>query len=150
MDIKLDYTLESGFDLLLQNDDLVKDTTLKTAILVSLFTDKRVNNDEIPPGQKDPRGYWGDAVENPANESIGSKLWLLEREKHTAEVRELAREYAQEALQWLIDDQIAQSIEVTVEYISLEQSRINVLVVRPQGRSVDYRFDTVWRGIDAT
>lgn len=150
MDLKIDFNLESGFDFLLLDNDLATDTTLKTAIIISLFTDKRVSIDELPDGQRDPRGYWGDVVGDNAGVLMGSKLWLLEREKHTAEVRELAREYAQEALKWLIDEQIAKSVDVSVEYIAAEQSRINVLVSRPMGRAIDYQFDFVWRGINAT
>lgn len=149
MDLKIDFTLENGFDLALSNNDLATDSTLKTAIIISLFTDKRVSLDEVPQGQRDPRGFFGDVFEEDVGDSMGSKLWLLEREKHTAEVRELAREYAQEALAWLVEDSIAASVTVTVEYISQEQSRINVLVERPMGRPIDYQFDFVWKGFDA-
>lgn len=50
--------------------------------------------------------WWGDP-------SLGSRLHLLKREKNTVRVRRLAVQYAEQALQPLIDDNRAKKIEVT-------------------------------------
>nr|WP_315981893.1 phage GP46 family protein [Aliamphritea spongicola] len=52
---------------------------LQNAVTISLFTDARASQEEAG-NQQDLRGYWGDS-ELPDGESLGSKLWLLQREK---------------------------------------------------------------------
>ncbi|CAB3764085.1 phage GP46 family protein [Paraburkholderia humisilvae] len=56
---------------------------------------------------KTPLGSWW------ADPTIGSRLHELEREKDTPRVRGLAIQYAEQALQPLIDDKRAQSVTVT-------------------------------------
>ena len=100
-------------DLGLTGGDLVAEEGLKTAVLLSLFTDRRAEeDDELPAEESDRRGWWGDLVPPAPRDRIGSKLWLLTREKLTRDVQNRAREYAREALQWLIDDRVAQSVSV--------------------------------------
>ena len=65
-------------------------TRLKTAVVISLFTDRRVNEEDVPNGELN-RGYWGD-MDLPEGESLGSKLWLLKREKLTPETINAARD----------------------------------------------------------
>ncbi|WP_282339381.1 phage GP46 family protein [Pseudomonas sp. PS02288] len=52
--------------------------------------------------------YWADPV-------LGSRLYLLRREKDLARVSILAIQYAREALQGLLDDGRARSIDITAE-----------------------------------
>lgn len=56
-----------------------------------------------------PLGSWW------ADPSLGSKLHLLQREKDKSRVRLLARQYAEQALQPLLDDGRASSIVVQTE-----------------------------------
>ena len=49
------------------------------------------------------------------NPLFGSRLHLLHRAKNTDATARLAREYALEALQWLLDTGRASDVEVTVE-----------------------------------
>jgi phage gp46-like protein len=86
---------------------------LESAVIISLFTDQRALADEVKlPDHR--RGYWGDLLGNSG--SLGSKLWLLQREKIAQETLELAEQYAKEALQWLIDDQLVSSIDVRASW----------------------------------
>lgn len=88
-------------------------TKLTTAIAISLFTDASVNDDELPDGEEN-RGYWGD-MHLPSGQSLGSKLWLLNRAKITTETINKARNYITEAVQWMIDGGDLLAIEITVE-----------------------------------
>ncbi len=65
--------------LQLNGADLLTDNSLLTAVIISLFTDRRaLDSDEIPDGTRDRRGWWGDSFrERP----VGSRLWLLSRER---------------------------------------------------------------------
>ena len=68
MDIKL-----YSNDIKIQNGILELDNGLQTAIYISLFTDRRIGeDDEIPDRSNDRRGYWGDTLED---EPLGSFLW---------------------------------------------------------------------------
>lgn len=130
-DIRMVFDAAQGcFDLALVSDaqgnqDLQDDSGLFTAVVISLFTDARAHDDDtLPddwPGQpesaKDRRGWWGDGLMADADASgpLGSRLWLLWREKDLPAVVARARQYAQEALQWLT----ALGYAVTVEASAL-------------------------------
>lgn len=74
---------------------------LKSAVWMSLGTDRRAENDDVlPGGDGDKRGWWGDSFRP---RRIGSRLWLLERQKITADTLLRAEEYAAEALAWLTE-----------------------------------------------
>ena len=94
--------------------DLLAEDGLDTAILVSLFTDARVREDELPPGHTWRRGWWGDGVDDEPD-ITGSKLWLLRREKATQQVLVRARGYIREALAWMIRDGVAVSLNVDTQ-----------------------------------
>lgn len=120
MDIQIVTTENNGFDIALDGPDLAADHGLRTAILISLFTDRMAEpDDSIPDGTINRRGWW-------ANPQLGSRLWLLGREKQTTEVLRRAREYAEEALQWLMDNGIAESVAVTTEW---SEQRAGVLAI---------------------
>lgn len=57
-----------------------------------------------------PLGSWW------ADPTLGSRLYLLKREKDVARVRTLARQYAEQALQPILDDGRASSITVTAQH----------------------------------
>jgi len=76
---------------------------------------------------------------------IGSRLWLLSREKQVQEVLNRAREYAAEALQWLIDDGIAQDVEIEASFDRPGLLALLVTITRPPGDAVEFRFSTTWR-----
>lgn len=111
-------------DLALGPLELEEDGTVETAVVISLFSDRRAEpGDELPDGAgDDPRGWWGDAAP-PAladgaagPDRIGSRLWLLRRAKQTTETLNRARDYATEALGWLIDDGVATAVEIEAEW----------------------------------
>jgi len=119
------------FDLLTQDDDLVGDESLGTAVLISLFTDARADADDLPPEWKDPRGWWADAMLATASrdfQGVGSRLWLLARQKQTTEVVARAEDYARQALQWLIDDGIVSAVNVTADAPSMGLLTLEVAV----------------------
>ncbi|MDR1308634.1 MAG: phage GP46 family protein [Deltaproteobacteria bacterium] len=107
IDLALTFSEAGDFDLSIVDGDLLGDEGLASAITVSLFTDRLAREDDpLPgamPGQKaDRRGWWGDLGRDDGRSSpIGSRLWLLDREKELPETVNRAREYAAEALAWL-------------------------------------------------
>lgn len=135
-------------------------TDLEAAVLLSLFSDRRVEAYELPAPETDRRGFWGDSVPAVEGDEWGSRLWLLDRAKiggvtegELAGVAspELAEAYIREALQWMIDDGVCTSIEV------VSVRRVNgstplgiegeIVIVRDESEPVEVRFADLWRGL---
>lgn len=124
MDIQLIFDNQFFLgDLSAGEHDLNTDEGLKTAVFISLFTDKRA----IVEGEAQ-RGWWGDSYPEVEGDEIGSKLWLLGREKVMQDVRIRAKEYAQEALEWLKEDGLVKAVSVTIE--SPQSSRNDALIIK--------------------
>jgi phage gp46-like protein len=122
--------------------------SLSRAVIISLFTWRRANPDDITEGQK--MGYWGDVAEPPAaNDKIGSRLWLLAREKILNSTFNRAREYAKEALQWFIDDGIASKVDVVAERYGTDGMALICTIYRVDGQAITLRFDNAWEYIRA-
>lgn len=136
---------ESGGDLSLQGFDLERDDGLETAIIISLFTDRRATAEQIPPElpQDDLRGYWGD-INNSSVEQTGSLLWLLTREKQLPHLLGRAEQYCREALAWMIEDLVATRIVVAAEFSSMGVMLLTVDIYRPSGSPVRYQYNYEW------
>lgn len=136
--------LGSG-DLALIDMDLASDRGLMTACGLSLFLDRRAEDDDVPPSgdPNDRRGWWADQFALVAGDRIGSRLWLLDRSKATNETKLRAEEYVREALAWMLEDRVASSIGVTVE-ISGNALLFAVELQRPSRDPVAFRFSHTW------
>lgn len=82
------------------------ESDLKTAVIISLFSDKRGDGDDV-------RGWWADSYHD---DSIGSHLWKLSREKRTVEVLHRSEDYARSCLRWLIEDSFVISIDIEASF----------------------------------
>ena len=144
-DIALIWSNDSfGGDLALVNGRLATDDGLRTAILISLFTDARARpDDRLPDEGADPRGWWGNAHSPVPGRELGSRLWLLGREKLTGAVVERARAYAAEALAWLKDDGIVSALAVEAARIGNHLLALKVTVDRPNGPARQI-YDFTW------
>lgn len=132
------------FDFLI-SDLAGTDSDIETAVILSLFTWRRAQpDDRLPDFTDDRRGWFGDALADVEGDRIGSRLWLLAREKMTAETVARAREYAREALQWMIADRVAARIEVTAERAGVDRLDLVVTIYRGDGTSRELRFADAW------
>jgi phage gp46-like protein len=145
-DVRIKYFPDTGeFDLDIKVNEIENDEGLETAVLISLFSDARCEEEELPEGETSRRGFWGDAVENPDNIQTGSKLWVvIERAKTTDELLEEVREFCEQALEWLIDDMVADSVTVETSYLNTSTLNIEIEITRPDGRSVNFKYNGVW------
>ena len=122
---------------------LADDDPLIRAVIISLFTWRRANPDDAVEGSR--QGWWGDGTASVTGGRIGSRLWLLSREKLLPETFNRAREYARESLQWLIDDQVAAAVAVTAERYGRAGLALVVTVARADGKTTELRFADVWQ-----
>lgn len=121
--------------------DLVSGDDLQTAIIISLFTDRVAREDDDIDGD-DRRGWWGDADEE---NDIGSRLWLLRRQKLAQAVAQKAEDYSREALQWLVTDGVVSSFSVATQIVYPRRLNMVIRYQRPgNGNDTDMRFFWVW------
>lgn len=112
-----------------------------TAVIISLFTDRVARNDD-PVEDSDRRGWWGDSMEQ---KQLGSRLWLIRREKLTRAVAMRAEEYASEALKWLVDDGVVLAVEPAAQIVF--PNRLNLFIRYLLSQRTDWetlQFYWVW------
>lgn len=144
MDIALIWTDGHG-DILQQGVDLLTDDSIETAVIISLFTDRRAEpGDVLPDGTDNRRGWWADTY----NETpTGSRLWLLSREKELNSVLLRAEQYSAEALQWLLDDGLASAIAITAAAPRTGTLTLRIDITLPDGSPLPpFEFNTVLKG----
>ncbi len=138
-------TGDADLTLIAFDSDVTADQGLTTAVLLSLFTDRRANNDDKPPSgdPQDRRGWWADQFAAVAGDKFGSRLWLLDRSKRTNETALRTDEYVREALAWMVEDRVVSSIDVTVE-LTDKAVIFAVGLNRPGRDPVSFRFVHAW------
>ena len=113
-------------DLVLGDDgDLVIDETPIPAILLSIGLDRRAAPDDpLPDGRSqfltpssfsERRGAIADGL-NPLGGNTGSKLWLLNRAKHTETTRAMCEYWLAEALAWA-EPETGEPAEIEVKWL---------------------------------
>lgn len=152
-DIEITWSpdLMAGDDLL-SPPDLAGDNELVSAMAVSLFTHRTAEDDDVLPAGpgSSRRGWWADheASDLYAGATpIGSRLWLLSREKQTEETRARAEDYIHEALAWMVDEKLATEVKVVCEWFAPERLGAEITVIRGPQRSIAVRFEKLWDGI---
>lgn len=151
-------------DFVIEGGDIALDSPLKSAVMVSLFTDRvapetvtadaaavgiRGAPDAAGSNKEDRRGWWADAY---AEMPIGSRLWQMARTikaGQTAALREVEA-ICYEALEWLVTDGVAQSINVTAEWASgsLPALLFTVKITEPgKTATQEFLFSWAWEGM---
>ncbi|MBN3866460.1 phage GP46 family protein [Gluconobacter kondonii] len=167
MDIAIIWNArESRGDWTIVSGDLALDNPLRSAVMVSIFSD-RVAPDQSSPadfaiaiqepgnaavsGLNDRRGWWGDAYE-PDGIPIGSRLWQLRRAIKVGEQTVLLelKDILKECLQWLIDDGVAASIAIQTAWsaVSPNTAEFAISVFEPGASTPQtFLFSWAWEGL---
>ncbi len=147
MDIEFFWNkVETKADYQLVNGDLAHDHDIKTAVIISLFTDRRAaDDDRLPFPDSSKRGWWADAL---LTRRIGSRLWLLFREKQTQDVVNRCNEYGKEALQWLVDDGIAKTVTFKAFILRTGILAFTVTIERNNKPPESFKFEFAWQGVN--
>lgn len=123
---------------------------LVTAVLICLMTDRRADATELRDGDIN-RGWPGDSFDVSDGEPpLGSKLWLLRRRALTDGIEVLAQDYAQEALQTLIDQGAVVRFDITATADRVRR-RLDLAIAgygRDGARAIDQRFAVLWDQLD--
>ncbi|WP_323094369.1 phage GP46 family protein [Aeromonas hydrophila] len=129
-------------DIEITSAGLRQDDGLSTLVLQVLFTDARADDsDVLPDGTGDKRGWIGDTF---ADQPWGSKLWLLDREKLTTDVRNKAVTYAQTALDAHLKPDYASHIVVTGTIPQFQLLQLQIAITRPDGTTTNMTINKRW------
>jgi phage gp46-like protein len=142
-------------DWLMDSPGLATDRDLETAVILSLFTDASARADDVIPDMTDDRrGWWansGPVGDQPAppEGAMGSRLWLLAREKATDQTRQRACQYAGEALAWLTADGVAARVDVRAAWLDAPGTPpgalgMQIRILRQDGTTYDMRYAWAW------
>lgn len=149
-DISTTWDVQNGRgDWSVTQGALTSGNDLHTAVLISLFTDRRAApSDVIPDGTSDRRGWWADIDTNGNLDEWGSRLWLLDRSKSpTQAVLNQAVGYCKEALQWLLDDGVAANIDVIAAWNAPNYLAIQVTIFKVDGTRESLSYDALWNEV---
>ena len=127
-------------------DGLFDESELGDAVYRSLFSWARAQVDDEVDGH-DLYGWWGDCLADTSGDRFGSRLWRFMRVKMNDVVPGQIKQMAEESLDWLIDDGIADAVDVTATRIDKERCDLEIVVKRSQGQTLNLRFEDLWNGI---
>lgn len=150
------YSVTVDWSLL--GDGTLDDTqALATAVVVALGTDRLADASDLDLDETDRRGWWGDfdAEEVWDGWPIGSRLWLLKRDKITGSGAQRGptttrvEHYIYEAIQPFLERRIGS--QMFVQATRTADSRIDALVRIYRGPTVEVelRYAVLWEGIIA-
>jgi len=145
VDLKLTKDSEGTYDIGFQaNGDFELEEGFDTAILMSLFQNKRLDESEQPIPQY-RGGWWGNLLNNDENYQIGSKLWALDGRRTTNTLNQ-AIDFARDCLQWFIDNGLLKDINVTGEF-KTNGITLAITLIRFNNKSETLFFD-LWENTD--
>lgn len=118
---------------------------ITTNVIASLFTDRRAQlSDELPDGGTDRRGWWCDSWRG---ELLGSRLWLLSREKQLQTVITKARTYADEALVWMPKAGLIRDYRVTATNPENGVLLLTIIILLNDGETLPMSFKASLNGV---
>ncbi len=77
-------------------------------------------------------------------EPLGSNLWQLERAKKLRATLGDARRFTLDALQWLIEDDVAKTVECNTGWMTSSMLGIAIAITKPDGSETRFRYAWAW------
>lgn len=153
-------------DLQFSGGDIALENPLKTAVLISLFSDRvapdQLSADDASVGVQLPgnalnsndsprRGWWGDMF---GDGNIGSRLWQLRRiiRANKSSVLLEVRAVIYEALDWIVHDGIADRIDVDVTWVAGRTDAVSfsISLYEPTANAPqNFQFSLAWDSMKA-
>jgi phage gp46-like protein len=140
--------------LLLDNGTLDDTQALATSIIVALGTDRLAEGSDIlpDPDSTDRHGWWGDYDAEMIWDGwpIGSRLWLLQRDKiegpgsRRGPTTVRVEHYIREAIQPFLDRRIGSNMFVQATRIGREQIDALVRIYRGPQLEIALRYQILW------
>lgn len=114
-DLHVEQDEEGIFDIWIDfdNSDFGLTEGLESAVLASLFSDRRAAKDEVPDPMR-RRGWIGNLVAEVHGDNFGSGLWLYEQKRLSGDVVIGLRLEAEQALMWMVEQSLATGVSARV------------------------------------
>lgn len=104
---------DNGFEIAYTSDgDLVTTLGFDTAIKMSILSEQRAEPEEVPV-PRFRRGWIGNLDQE---FPIGSKIWLSDQTTRVQSTLNDMQEAAESGLQWFLDDDLAENVEVVTSF----------------------------------
>jgi phage gp46-like protein len=130
-DVKL-FNTESGGDIKYVNGQPVMDAGLETAAYISLFT---------------LDGWWGNEFITSENGKLGSEFQTLTNQPLATSTIRDAEELAKDALEWMLNSGLADSIEAESEIPNPSRLDTEITIFRPSLEET-FKFAFNWDAQD--
>jgi len=140
-DVKITPNAQGLYDLAVSGGDFESVDGFDTAVPVSLFTDSRAPAAQVQNAQS-RRGWVGNILSVDLGRELGGLLWVLDQARVTDDMLNFARQYAQDSLQWLIDDSQARNVTVSVERCT---DGIEIYITITTADDTVLRYVSLWR-----
>lgn len=144
-DIAIERNDDGIYDIVIDGDrDLATVSGFETAIMCSLFSDRRAANDEVADPLK-RRGWIGNLVSDTPGDNYGSGIWLYEQRRGTSEVIAAVSDEARQSLDWMVSGRMVRSIDAQASYDPAKRSMMLLMqAIDPLGGVSRKSFD-LWR-----
>lgn len=149
-DLALKSMPNGSFDLDFSEEskDLLLTDSLYNAVAISIGTYARDRNLKPNAAVLEPQigGWWADAID-PLG-TLGGYIYEAFPGKLTSETFDKIKELVVEALNWMVEDGIAKSVDCEVtEKIDDENElvEIEVTIEKPDGTTDDYKYELNWK-----
>lgn len=123
------------FDAVLDGDDFAVDRNYESAVYASLFSWARDDKSDMP------SGFWADSYSKVANSRFGSLIRRVWRSKDVKDTYRLAKEYAEEALEWMVQDGWAEKIEVATDAPRKNWLRWKIIITIDDKTKLPYELE---------
>jgi len=146
-DILIKSDTRGIYDVQIDGADFASSEGFESAIAASYFTDSRAPAVQVQEAQK-RRGWVGNILTAIQSRELGGLLWILDQARVTDDTLNFAKSFAQDSLQWLIEDGLARSIQVSVARNGIRG--ITILTDITTIENTVLRYVTLWRSTDLT
>lgn len=122
------YDTDDGAEISIINGLVMPDEGFRTAVYLSLFGGNKEDTGEVINTQT----WWGNKLQNTAeNEKYVSRFQaFISSVPMTTKNIELAEEKIRQDLQWFIDNQIADSVDVEIKVIDKKRIEIEIVITK--------------------
>ncbi len=131
------------WDIEFENGDIKYTNGLETTVFISLLTDARAAADQAFAPEK-RRGWLGNVASPVDGRDLGGLLWLVDQARLNQDTLNSAIDYANKALNWLVEDGLVIEIKVTGRIIPTKYIELNITLVSKTGDASNV-YVPLWR-----
>ena len=142
IDMKFTQGDDGVFDIEIENGVIKREDGFDTALNLSMLTYGRAPASRVVKPEN-RRGWLGNTVSPVIGRNIGSLMWLLNQRRLRQATLNEAISFSREALNWIVEDGLAQKIEVTGTIIPQTGIQLAITITALNGETETY-YINLW------